>query len=190
MRIKSKWHKKDRPKSIEEQASVLGFITWRIANERANKMYTAGFNFTSQTQLLAVVGEFAIFLLQLVDRIVHGRMPDEERLPLMGALAQHLIRTMVDNLTEDFGPADYRTGFVSTINQRFDDYAEFGFTDGDPSYQALRYLGQCIDAVAGGEANKWVIEQVIDIEAPEAIKSLKKGLADVLADMEAWAPAT
>lgn len=184
MRIKSKWHKKDRPKSIEEQASVLGFILWRIAQERANKMYMAGFNFTAQGQLLAVVGEFGIFLLQLTDRMLHARMPDEERLPLMGALAQHLIRTMVDNLTEDFGPADYRGGFVDKINQRMDDYADFGFADDQPGYQALRYLGQSVDEVLGGEQNKWAIEQVVEIEAPAAIEALKKGMKDILASLE------
>jgi len=184
MRVKSKWHKKDRSKSPEEQASVLGFIIWRIADERANKMYRAGFEFASQGQLLAVVGEFAIFLLQLTDRMVHERLPDEQRLPLMGALAQHLIRTMVDNLTEDFGEGDYRAAFVEKINQRLDDYADFGFVDGQPGYQSLRYLGQSIDEVMGGKENKWVIEQVVDIEAPEAIENLRKGVQDILSSVE------
>ena len=189
MRIKSKWHKKDKPKSLEELASVLGFITWRAAQERTDKMYTAGFNFASQAQLLAVVGEFAIFLLQLADRLVHERMPEEQRQQLMGALAQHVVRTMVDNLTEDFGPGEYRAGFVDKVNQRLDAYAEFGFADGQPSYQALRYLGQSVDEVMGGGANKWVIEQVVDIEAPEAVKNLKKGLNDVLKQWQEETPA-
>lgn len=188
MRIKSKWHKKDKPKSLEELASVLGFITWRAAQERADKMYAAGFNFSSQAQLLAVVGEFGAFLLQLADRLVHSRLDEEQRQRLMGALAQHLVRTMVDNLTEDFGPGDYRAGFVERLNERLEAYAEFGFVDGQPSYQALRYLAQCVDEVMGGGANKWVIEQVVEIEAPEAVKNLKKGLDDLLTQWEA-APA-
>lgn len=184
MRIKSKWHKKDKPKSPEELASVLGFITWRAAQERADKMYAAGFNFASQTQLLAVVGEFAVFLLQLADRLCYERLEDEQRQPLMGALAQHLVRTLVDNMTEVAGPGEHRAAVVALLNERMEAYAEFGFADGQPSYQALRYLGQCVEQVMGGSANKWVIEQVVDIEAPEAVKNLKKGLNDVLKPWE------
>lgn len=184
MRIKSKWHKKDKPKSLEELASVLGFITWRAAQERADKMYAAGFNFASQAQLLAVVGEFAVFLLQLADRLAYERLDDEPRQRLMGALAQHLVRTLVDNLTEVAGAGDHRAAVVARLNERLEAYAEFGFADGQPSYQALRYLGQCVDEVMGGEANKWVIEQVVDIEAPEAVKNLKKGMNDLLKQWE------
>lgn len=184
MRIKSKWHKKDKPKSLEELASVLGFITWRAAQERADKMYAAGFNFASQAQLLAVVGEFAVFLLQLADRLAYERLDDEPRQRLMGALAQHLVRTLVDNLSEVAGTGDHRTTVVARLNERLEAYAEFGFADGQPSYQALRYLGQCVDEVMGGAANKWVIEQVVDIEAPEAVKNLKKGMNDLLKQWE------
>ena len=69
MRVKSKWHKKDKPKSLEDVAGALGFIAWRAADERANKMFSAGFNFSSQAQMLAVVGEYAAFSLQLADRL-------------------------------------------------------------------------------------------------------------------------
>lgn len=188
MRIKTQWHKKDKPKSLEELASVLGFVTWRAAQERADKMYNAGFNFSSQAQLLDVVGEFVVFLLQLADRLCYERLPDEQRRQLMGALAQHLVRTLVDNMTTVSGPGDHRAVVVARLNERMEAYAEFGFADGQPSYQSLRYLGQCVDGVMGGTENKWVIEQVVDIEAPEAIKNLKKGLNDILSQWEA-APA-
>lgn len=188
MRIKSKWHKKDKPKSLEEMASVVGFIAWRAANERADKMYSAGFNFASQAQLLAVVGEYAIFLLQLADRLVYDRFDEEQRQRFVGALAQHLISTMVDNLTEDFGPGDYRSGFVEKVNERLGTYAEFEFRDGQSSYPALRFLAQNIDEIMGGKDNKWVVEQVVDIEAPEAARNLKKGLEDILKQWDA-APA-
>lgn len=185
MRIKSKWHKKGKPKSLEEMAGVVGFIAWRAAQERADKMYSAGFNFASQPQLLAVVGEYAIFLLQLTDRLVYGRLAEEQRQRFVGAMAQHLITTMVDNLTEDFGPGDYRSGFVEKVNDRLGTYAEFDFRDGQSSYPALRFLAQNIDEIIGGKENKWVVEQVVDIEAPEAMKNLKKGLDDLLKQWEA-----
>ena len=185
MRIKSKWHKKGTPKTLEEAASVMGFIAWRAAQERADKMYSAGFNFGSQAQLLAVVGEFAIFLLQLTDRLVYDRLDEEQRQRFVGAMAQHLVKTMVDNLAEDFGPGDYRSGFIDKVNGHLGSYAEFEFAAGQSSYQALRFLAQNIEEIMGGKENKWVVEQVVEIEAPEAMKNLKKGLDDLLKQWEA-----
>lgn len=188
MRIKTKWHKKDKPKSLEDLAGTLGFIAWRAAHERVDKMFVAGFNFANKAQLLAVVGEYATFMLQLADRLVYGRLDEEQRQRFVSAMAQHLINAMVENLTEDFGPGDYRSGFVGKLNERLEAYAEYDFSDGQPSYQALRYLGAAVDEIMGGKDNKWVIEQVVDIEAPELVKNLKKGLNELISQWEA-APA-
>ncbi len=184
MRIKSKWHKKDKPKSLEEVAGALGFIAWRAAHERADKMYNAGFNFASKGQLLAVVGEYVAFLLQLADRLAYGRLDEQQRPVFVGALAKHLINTMVENLTDDFGPGEYREAFVDKLNERMEAYADFEYDGDQPGYQALRYLGNCIDEVMGSKDNKWVTEQVVEIEAPEVIKNLKKGFNDLLGQWE------
>lgn len=188
MRIKTKWHKKDRAKSLDELANTLGFIAWRIAQERADKMYSAGFNYSSHSQQLAVIGEFAAFLIHLADRLSYQRLDDEQRQRLVGILAQQIIDTMVDNLTEYYGPGEYRSGFVAKLNERLEYYAGLSFDDG-PGYQMLRYLGGCIDEILGGGANKWATEQVVEIEAPEAVKALKKGFHDLLAQLDATADA-
>jgi hypothetical protein len=180
VRIKSRWHEKSRPKSLEEIAGAVGFNIWKMASTTANKMYNAGFNFRDNAQLLEVIGEFAIFLLQLSDRVVYERMDDAERQEFTSSLARHLIGTMVDNLVEELGPGDYQATFVDKLNQRLDGYAEFSLVDGAPSYPMLRYLGEQVEALMGGSQNKWVKEQVMEVEAPELIKTLKRGLEPLL----------
>lgn len=180
MRIKSKWHNKKREKSPEEIAGALGFIIWRIAHNTANKMYSDGFNFSSNRQLLDVIGEYVAFLIQVSGRVVYTRMDEESSQRFIGALAKHLVGTMEDNLTEELGAGDYRGPFIELLNQRMEAYAEFAFGADGPSYPFLRYLGTCVEALMGGEKNKWVIEQVMEVEAPAMLKDLNKGLSDLL----------
>lgn len=180
VRVRSKWHNKDKSKSIEDIAGALGFVTWRIASSAVNKMYNAGFNYRTNAQQLDVIGEFLAFLIQVADRLAYDRMDDEERQRFITALALHVTHTLADNQTDELGPGDYQGPFLGKLNERLDAYSEFGFVDESPSYPFLRYLGSCVDAVMGGEDNKWVIEHVMEIEAPVAVKTLRKAMTDLL----------
>lgn len=184
MRIKSRWHNKNRPKSLEETAQAIGFIVWRIAQGTVDKMYGDGFNFKSHEQQLDVIGELAIFLLQAADRLAYERMEDDERHRFVNGMARKLIETMDENRTEWLGPGEYRAPFLERLNERLGAYAEFSFVDGQPGYPALRYFGSCVAALMGSD-NRWVIEQVMEVEAPEMLKGLKKGMNDLLAQQDA-----
>ncbi len=179
-RIRSKFHNKQKPKSVETIAGAMGMNIWKLSADTANKMYSAGFNFKNNAQLLDVIGEFAIFLLQLADRIAYEELPQEERMRFTQALATHLIQTMVENQIEELGAGDYQEAFVEKLNQRLDAYSEFSLVDGSPSYPMLRFFGTNVDAVMGGEDNKWVIETVMEVEAPNLIKPLKESMAKLL----------
>ncbi len=179
-RIRTQFHSKQKPKSIETIAGAMGMNLWKLASGAANKMYNDGFNFKDNRQLLDVIGEFAIFLLQFADRIAYEQLDAEQRARFTQALAAHLIRTMCENQLEELGPGDYQGAFVERLNQRLDAYSELNLVAGDPSYPMLRYFGTCVDAVMGGEDNKWVIETVIEVESPAVIKPLKEGMAKLL----------
>ena len=184
MRIKSRWHDKSRPKSLEQIASAMGFNIWKMASTTANKMYNNGFNFRDNAQLLDVIGELVIFLLQLTDRVAYEQLDDEDRQQFTSGVARHLIGTMVENRVEELGPGDYQAPFIDKLNQRLDAYSEFSLVDGNPSYPMLRFLGEQVEALMGGTQNKWVKEQVMEVEAPELIKSLKRGIEPLLASRE------
>jgi hypothetical protein len=79
-----------------------------------------------------------------------------------------------------FGPGEYQHTLIDTLNARGADYGEFDFPGGQPSYAALRYLGDKMAEAMAGTDNKWVIEQVIEIEAPEAVKTIRRLVHEVL----------
>jgi hypothetical protein len=89
-------------------------------------------------------------------------------------VVRHLAATMENNQQDLFGPGEYRKPFIDRLNARFADYAGFEYRGGEPDYACLRFLGtQVADAMAEGD-NKWVVEQVMEIEAPEMVRLVAK----------------
>jgi hypothetical protein len=179
IRMRTKWHTRG-PKSIEDRAGVVGFNIWKIANETWKHMEKEGFRPGDDRQIVALITEMAAFLLQVSDRLVYGQLSEDERARFMNALGQHLAKTLQSNMLDMFGPGDYTAPFIATLNARLADYSEFDFADFRPSYAMLRYLGdKMADAMAGTDG-KWVIEQTIEIEAPEALDRIRKLVHEVL----------
>jgi len=183
MRIKSKWHKKGA-KTTEEIAQTAAYIIWKIAKSTVDQMYVNGFNFKSEQQLLGVIGEFAAFMLQSAGLITHESMTADEFGEFINTTAKQLAHTMADNLSEKNPPeqfADDAREFINHLNQRLSDYSEFNFSDdGEPGYPARRFFASTVEAHMGGNDNKWVSEQVIEVEIPIVITELKKGLSNIL----------
>lgn len=176
MRIKSRWHRKDKPKSVEEIAGALAFIAWRIGFNAVKEMQEKDFRFGSDATRLEIIGEFLAFLIQVADRLAYDKgMEEDERRRFVTTLALRLADTMQDNKQDVLGPGDYRPPFIEKLNRRLDDYSEFSFVDGRPGHQFCGYLGRMVDETIGGPENKWVVEQVADVESLEASDTLKKG---------------
>ncbi len=179
LRLKTKWRKKG-PKTLEDRASVVASNVWRIAQDTCRHMEIEGYKLGADKQLAAVQTEIMVFLVQMADRIVYGQLSDDERSRLIHALAKHLARIIESNLSEFVGPGDYAKMFIDTLNARSGDYAEFEFHAKEPSYACLRYLGEKVSDAMRTTDNKWVLEQVIDVEAPVAVKAVKKLIGEVL----------
>lgn len=171
--VKTRFRKKG-PRTIEERAGVIGANVWKIALEVFRHMEKEGFRFGSDRLTTEVITEFIAFLVQLADRAVYGKLAEDERAALIGALVRHLAATMENNQQDLFGPGEYRKPFIDRLNARFGEYAGFEYRDGEPGYSCLRYFaGKVADAMAEGD-NKWVVEQMIDIEAPEMVRLVRK----------------
>lgn len=180
MRIKSRWNQKDRARSIQETASALGFIIWRISQNALLNLENEGFQTDTQKQRLDVISEFLAFLVHVVDRIVYERMDEEERHEFINALAKKLSDFVQDNARDFAGSGDHRSPFLDLLNRRMDVYADFTFADGEPGFALRRYLGECVTRVMGERQSKWIDDQVMDIEVPEAMKTLNRGLGNLL----------
>jgi len=180
VRVKSRWKKRGRQRTLEEIAGALAFIEWRIAGDTVLSLENEGFETVSNAQRLDVFQELCAFLIHVTDRLVHDSMGDEERQKFIVALALKLADTYHDNRVDAEGRGkDYRQPFIDTLNDRLADYAEFSFGDGEPGYAFKRYLGERVTQTMGPKDSKWICDQVMDIEVPKMLKPLKKGLKDL-----------
>ncbi len=174
MLIKTRWRNKKGPRTLADRAGVIGANVWRIALEIYKHMERDGFKFGSDRQVTMILTELIAFLVQLTDRLVHGKLSDADRATLINFVAGHLATTVDNNQTDLFGPGDYKAPFVATLNARFRDYAGFEYTEQGPGYACLRFLGEQVADTMATSDNKWVIEQMMEIEAPEMIRLTKK----------------
>ena len=179
IRLKTKFRKKG-PKTLEDRASVVATNIWRIAQETARHMEKEGYPLGGDRQVTDVITEVIAFLVQISDRIVYGQLSDEERARFINATGKHLARITSTNLAEFVGPGAYAKDFINTLNARFADYSEMEFNGHNPSYTVLRYLGEKVSRAMESTDSKWVLEQIVDIEAPEAVKTLQKVVGQVL----------
>ncbi len=180
MRIRSRWKNKGRARTLEENAGALAFIEWRIAGKALLNLENEGFQTDTQMQRLDVLQELTAFLIHVTDRLVHGDLDEEQRRKFIVALALKIADTYHDNRVDVEGRGqDFRPGFIEVLNQRMADYAEFSFDDGEPGYAFKRYLGERVTNTMGEKDRKWISDQVMEIEIPEMMKTLKKGLKDL-----------
>jgi len=180
VRIRSRWNKKGRERTIEENAGALAFIEWRIAGQTLLNLENEGFQTDTQMQRLDVLQELSAFLIHVTDRLVHGELDEEQRQKFIVALAVKMADTYHDNRVDAEGRGqDFRPGFIDILNQRLANYAECSFENGEPGYEFKRYLGEGVTQTMGDRDRKWISDQVMDIEVPEMLKNLKKGLKNL-----------
>lgn len=190
VRLKTRWHRSSRSernregsrrsKSLEDLAGAVAFNVWKLAKEGFTRMEKEGFKFAEDRQAIDVIGEFSIFMLHIVDRMLYGKVSEEERGPLINAIAMQLAKTMEDNQLDLLGPGEYLAGFVDKLNDRLSNYAECGFDADGPGYDFKRYLGQKVAEVMAASDDKWVVEQVMDIEAPDLAERIWPMVRDTL----------
>lgn len=186
VRIKSKWTDKTKPKLssdlVSENARALAFIFWRLALDRAINLHGEDFIYDNDQQRVYVIGEYLAMLLQVSDRLMYKRLTDDDRQQFINTLALRLTDHMQDNATDLFGLADYKGPFISMLNLRAQAYAEFEYSvDDGPSYNFLHYFGTQVQKVMGDEHhdNRWVIDQIMDIDGPETIERATKAVVDL-----------
>jgi hypothetical protein len=178
--VRTRWRKKGaRP--LADVAGVIGTNVWKVSLAVFRHMEKEGFRFGSDRVVTDVMAEFIAFLVQLVDRAAYERLDTAGRGALVAAVAAHLATTMENNQRDLFGPGDYRKPFIDLLNARFDAYAGFDCPGGRPDYACLRFFAaQVAERMAGGD-NRWVVEQIIDIEAPEMAAVARKLVDQTLA---------
>ncbi|WP_295389976.1 hypothetical protein [uncultured Thiodictyon sp.] len=186
IRIKSHWSNTKSTRTLPEIAGALAFIAWRIALDRAINLHCERFSYRDDTQRLAVIAEYLAFLIQLADRLAYTALSDEDadaqRRTLITALAHKLVEHLQDNSQDLLGPGDYGSGFIDLLNRRSAEYADYPVAPSGPSFAFLRHLGYEVQCLMGtGQDNRWVIDQVMDLDGPGAYQSFAKAFRDLFA---------
>lgn len=178
------WSGKDKTRTASEQGGALAFIAWRMAHETAITLHGEDYVYRDDSQRLDVIAEFLAFIVHLVDRISCERLPEGIRNELINALGSGLAGHMEDNRLDWEGSGDHRTPFINLLNRRFDEYAEEGFgPETGPGYGMYRHAGHCVQRHMYEEDahdNRWVIDQVMDIEGPEIYGKIHKAMCSLL----------
>jgi len=179
VRVKSKWSNKGKERTLYETGGATAFILWRIAQQGLLNLENEGFQTDTRSQRMDVIAEFLAFLVHLSDRKKAEALDAGEREEFISSLAKHLANTMQENRADAEGSGDYRRSLIELLNERGANYSECPMPDGEPGYAMKRYLGECITAVMGEKDNKWITDQVMDIEVPESLKPLNKALREL-----------
>jgi hypothetical protein len=178
MRTRNRWRDGTLARSIEENATALAYICWQIALDRAKNLHREDFDYADDTQRTGVIAEYLYFLLHLGDRLVYKKLDESSRTRFVGTLARQTSRHYQRNLEDVFGHGqDYSREFIDVLNQRASEYSECSFDESEPGYQMLRGLGRHVQDLMGeSQTNRWVIDQVMELDAPSAVLELKKSL--------------
>jgi hypothetical protein len=192
MRLKTHWFKTGEPRGAAEQASAMAFIVWRVAQNMLKRMRGADFDIAVGEPYFAFMREVLVFLVAVTDRIAHGRLTPEARGVFTVALVRHLARTLQDNEDRLLGPApagmpSSTDRFIDLVNELAQHYAEFGAEPGaadadagfQPGFGFVRYLGSRIEPTLPDKDRHWVIDQVMAVEAPEAIGIVQRSMREL-----------
>lgn len=182
MRIKSNWFKPGREHTPEELAGAVSFVIYRIADNALKNTRKANFEVAVGAQYFAFLTEFLIFLIQVADRIVYRRLSEEGRFAFTSTLANRVAETHAENESRLLGGefSECKERFINQLNQRAGEYAEFGYDESGPDFSFTRYLAYCMDEVMDEKDSGWIIDQMMSIEAPEAVEMVDKTLRNLL----------
>lgn len=178
IRVKSKWHTQGAPKTPFQVATVIASLIFRVAEEKVTHMQQDNFEINSKEQGFAMVAEYLAFLVQYTDRFVYQRVDDDYRGEMINIIAKRLAEILEENQTFFMGvPEDsYQKRFIGLLVERLAEYATFDYVDGEPNYPCRRFLGGKILEQMPKREHSWTIDQVVEIEIPNALALLKKGL--------------
>ncbi|OFZ69008.1 MAG: hypothetical protein A2V79_10025 [Betaproteobacteria bacterium RBG_16_56_24] len=181
MRIKSHWFKSEREKTPQEIAGALAFTIWRIADNALKNTRKANFEIAIGPQYFSFLTEFLVFLIQVADRIAYRQLPAEVRFEFTSALANRVAGTLAENQGRLMGGsiAELKQQFIDKLNQRAGEYADFNYGSDGPDFAFTRYLAYCMREVMDEKDVEWVIDQMMSIEAPEAVDMVEKTMQNL-----------
>jgi len=186
IRLKTTWFKNGDTKTPQEIATVLASAMWRLADRFTANLSQADYDIITPERGFKLLAEFLAFEVQFADRLAFERVSEETRAAFVQTLAVRLAEIMEDNIRDSVGEDtegyDYKAGFIDLLNRRLADYAAFKLVDGKPDFGSMCYLGNGIRDIMEKRDQPWIIDQIMEIEAPAATETITRGMQGLFAD--------
>ncbi len=178
MRLRSQWFQNAQPRTPEERAGAVAVMAWKIAQNALKNTRRANFQLEVGAPYLAFLQEFLFFLIQVADRLVYAQAHWNVRVTFTSTLAHRLADLMADNQSTLLGadPVRIKAEFIRLLNERSEHYAEFEFDLQKGHFGFIRYLGSTLQPVMRGSDQAWIMDYIMQREAPEAIDHLQKAV--------------
>lgn len=164
---------------MPELASVVAAMAWKLAVDSIKRMRTAEYEIDIGQTYYDFVCEYMVFLAHSADRIAYRDLSTEQRVEFTTALAVRIAEIVEENHRMLLRPTEVgecKRHVLDLFNRRGQDYAECGFDDDGPDFSFRRVFAAGMQELLPEKDRLWAIDQVMDIESPEAIKALQKTL--------------
>lgn len=169
-RLRKAWHSAGRDRSAEEIGQALAVSAWKVARESVEHLLAADFDFEGEVHRFGILEEWLAFLIHVTDRLAQQRTDDLRRARLIKAMAYRLADTLDDNARDRTTREGARRAFIDRVNEAGHDYAECSMAGDSPGMNFLRCLGAGVCRAAPEIDRRWLMEQVVEVEAPGAVK--------------------
>ena len=188
LRLKTHWFKPGAPKTPEQQAGAMGFTIWRVAQQTLKRMRGAHYDIDAGVPYFAFMSETLVFLIAVADRLAHDRFDGPTRVAFTTALVLHVADTLHGNELDMMGAPppgqpQPRDRFIDLFNELHEHYGEFGgepgTTEFTPDFAFLRYLGRRLEPTLPPKDQRWVLDQVMAVEAPDAVALVQRTLREL-----------
>ena len=185
VRIRSRFARAGRERTMPELASVAAMLGWKLAQDAIRRMREAGFGIDAGRCYFDFVCEYLAFLLHAADRIAYRKLDVAQRTEFATALALRCAEIVEDNREMLLAPVavgQSRRHFIDLANAAGADYAAFGYDEREgPDFGYRRCLGHRITAILPEKDHAWAVDHVMEIEVPDAVKALERTLAGLFA---------
>ncbi|HNK18324.1 MAG TPA: hypothetical protein PLG92_08140 [Piscinibacter sp.] len=183
-RLKAHWFKPEQARNPAQTGSAIAFIAWRVGSHVIKRLREAGFDIDAGPAYFGVLRELLVFLLAGADRIAYARLGGEGRTPFTRALVLRAAEILDENESDLLGAleggASYAERFLEQFNLLSGHYAEFGWSEAEgPDFAFVRYLGHRLEPLLPEKDRRWVLDQVMAVEVPEAVGMLQRSMDGV-----------
>ncbi len=186
VRVRTIWFKKGDARSADEISSAVASTIWRVADKAMDNLGREDYDIITPARGFKLIAEFVAFLAHYCDRMAYTTLSPERRAEVLQAVSKRVSEVMEENIITSVGPdpsRNYKVEFIDFLNRRFADYSEFEFPDDDKaSFPALRFLSLQIRDEMGDSDKTWVMDQIMEIEMPEMMGTVRKSFKGLVSD--------